>query len=74
MPSELHLHLHATRSAELRAEAAAHRLARSSSPRTAAQHLVRTQLGWALVELGLRLIRTAAPGPHDHRFRTVAAR
>lgn len=47
--SDVHLHLHAIRAAELRAEAAAHRH-HPTRPRA------RTRLGWLLVELGLRLL------------------
>lgn len=55
MHPETHLALHHARAAELRAEADAHRLA------AAARHPrdFRTRLGWALVEVGLRL--AAAP-------------
>ena len=53
---ESHLALHHTRAAELRAQAAAHRLALAARP----PREFRTRLGWTLVELGLRL---AATGP-----------
>jgi hypothetical protein len=55
MHPESHLVLHHARAAELRAEADAYRLA------AAARHPrdLRTRLGWALVEVGLRL--AAAP-------------
>lgn len=53
---ETHLALHHTRTAELRAEADAHRLAvQAQHPRA-----LRTRVGWTLVEVGLRL---AAPAP-----------
>ncbi|MFF4307925.1 hypothetical protein [Streptomyces sp. NPDC001601] len=55
MHPETHLALHHARAAELHAEADAYRLA------AAARHPrdLRTRLGWALVEVGLRL--AAAP-------------
>ncbi|POX46228.1 hypothetical protein [Streptomyces sp. Ru72] len=55
MHPENHLALHRVRAAELRAEADVYRLA------AAARHPrdLRTRLGWALVEVGLRL--AAAP-------------
>ncbi|MFF7650501.1 hypothetical protein ACFZCY_11690 [Streptomyces sp. NPDC007983] len=54
MHPETHLALHHVRAAELRAEAAAYRLA------TAARHPrdLRTRLGWTFVEIGLRLAAT----------------
>ncbi|MET9357450.1 hypothetical protein ABZY14_31470 [Streptomyces sp. NPDC006617] len=54
MHPETHLALHHARAAELRAEADAYRLA------AAARHRrdLRTRLGWALVEVGLRLAAT----------------
>ncbi|MEU3413946.1 hypothetical protein ABZ760_22215 [Streptomyces sp. NPDC006658] len=60
MRPESHLALHHARAAELRAEADAYRLAAAARhPR----HLrrprdLRTRLGWALVEVGLRLAAT----------------
>lgn len=55
MHPENHLALHHARTAELRAEADAYRLAAAARrPRD-----LRTRLGWALVEVGLRL--AAAP-------------
>ncbi|MYT72324.1 hypothetical protein ACN2WE_22060 [Streptomyces sp. cg28] len=64
MHSEIHLALHDSRAAELRAEADADRLAAT----VAGRHPValRTRLGWALVEVGLRLAapqKGAAPVP-----------
>lgn len=59
MHSETHLALHHLRDTELRAQAGAYRLAASVGRSRA----VRARLGWALVELGLRLAaapRTAA--------------
>jgi hypothetical protein len=58
-----HLALHHAHTAELRAEADAYRLA------AAARHPrdLRTRLGWALVEVGLRLAatpKTAAAIPY----------
>ncbi|MFI0983540.1 hypothetical protein ACH4SP_41840 [Streptomyces sp. NPDC021093] len=71
-------HLHAARSAELRQQAAVGRQARSAaredtSRHPAHTHRIRTQLGWALVELGLRLVRTtaAATTTGEHRLRTT---
>ncbi|MEU2339350.1 hypothetical protein ABZ770_34710 [Streptomyces sp. NPDC006654] len=56
MHPETHLALHRARTAELRAEAEAHRLAgRARHPRA-----LRTRVGWTLVEIGLRL---ATPVP-----------
>lgn len=48
MHSDIHLQLHALRAAELRAESAGYRGPRRD---------LRTQLGWTLVELGLRLVQ-----------------
>ncbi|WP_333736879.1 hypothetical protein [Streptomyces sp. IBSBF 2806] len=66
MHSETHLALHHVRAVELRAEADAHRLAVTS--RLAGDHSdlsrprilgsLRTRLGWALVDVGLRLAAT----------------
>ncbi|MFE4966528.1 hypothetical protein [Streptomyces sp. NPDC056660] len=56
MHPETHLTLHHTRTAELRAEADAYRLAVPARPPRA----LRTRVGWTLVEVGLRL---AAPAP-----------
>ncbi|SED69133.1 hypothetical protein SAMN05216489_04136 [Streptomyces sp. 3213] len=59
MHPETHLALHHARTADLQAQAAAHRLA--AEARAPRQEL-RTRLGWTLVEVGLRL--AAAPnGP-----------
>ncbi|MFI2350167.1 hypothetical protein ACH492_24565 [Streptomyces sp. NPDC019443] len=52
MHSDIHLQLHALRAAELRAEAARYRRPRKN---------LRTQLGWTLVELGLRLVQRQQP-------------
>ncbi|MDQ0943099.1 MULTISPECIES: hypothetical protein [unclassified Streptomyces] len=52
MHSDIHLQLHALRAAELRAEAAMYRRPRKD---------LRTQLGWTLIELGLRLVRQQPP-------------
>ncbi|MFE7773178.1 hypothetical protein ACFU5O_04610 [Streptomyces sp. NPDC057445] len=62
MHSDIHLHLHELRARELHREATTTR-PRSVAPRRA---VLRAQLGWALVSLGLRLV--AAPRP-----RTAAA-
>ncbi|MFF9349922.1 hypothetical protein [Streptomyces sp. NPDC014734] len=51
MNADTHLCLHHARSAELREDATQFRLVKSE-PRTE----LRTRLGWALVELGLRLL------------------
>ncbi|MFJ2895656.1 hypothetical protein ACIO87_12310 [Streptomyces sp. NPDC087218] len=67
MNPETHLSLHRVRSVELREQAAEFRTAREagatgalhtvrSSPRT-----LRTQLGWTLVELGLRVLPAREP-------------
>ena len=54
MHPESHLALHHARTAELQAQAEAHRLAAEAKrPRE-----LRTRLGWTLVELGLRLAAT----------------
>ncbi|MGW5971139.1 hypothetical protein [Streptomyces sp. NPDC055186] len=55
MHSETHLALHHLRDTELRAQAEAYRLAAS----VGCSRALRARLGWALVELGLRLV--AAP-------------
>ncbi|WP_433450714.1 hypothetical protein ACQPXS_19815 [Streptomyces sp. CA-142005] len=47
------------RAADLRAQAAAHRLAAEAKPHVE----LRTRLGWTLVELGLRLAATPRPTP-----------
>jgi hypothetical protein len=57
MHPDMLLQLHHARAAELRAEADAHRSAvEAGQPR----HL-RAHLGWALVEVGLRLAATPRP-------------
>jgi hypothetical protein len=48
MHPDIHLTLHHTRAAELRAEAGVRPAARD-------RHALRTRLGWTLVEVGLRL-------------------
>ncbi|MEV5089857.1 hypothetical protein AB0N18_18405 [Streptomyces griseoincarnatus] len=58
MHPENHLALHHVRAAELRAEADAYRLAAAARQPRRTRDL-RTRLGWALVEVGLRL--AAAP-------------
>ncbi|WP_381798099.1 hypothetical protein [Streptomyces niveus] len=58
--SDVHLHLHSLRAAELRAEAAAHR-------HRAVRPGARARLGWLLVELGLRLVNR----PSRPRIRPV---
>ncbi|MGW0336180.1 hypothetical protein ACWD0J_30760 [Streptomyces sp. NPDC003011] len=56
MHPDIHLALHHARTAELQALADTHRLATGARQR----HSLRTRLGWALVEVGLRL---ATPKP-----------
>jgi hypothetical protein len=51
---ETHLALHRLRTADLHAQAAAHRMATEAKPPRA----LRTRVGWTLVELGLRLAAT----------------
>jgi hypothetical protein len=68
MHPEIHLSLHHTRSAELRAQAEAHHLATHAFPAFHAKppHGLRTRLGWTLVEVGLRLATrkpVLAPSP-----------
>lgn len=60
MHPQTHLQLHHLRSAELRAQAAGFHLARQSA---APRGDLRTRLGWAMVELGLRVLpdRSAVP-------------
>ncbi|MET8408184.1 hypothetical protein ABZV34_08780 [Streptomyces sp. NPDC005195] len=57
MDAQTHLALHHARTAELQAEADAHRLA--ATARVPGE--LRTRLGWTLVEVGLRL--ASAPRP-----------
>ncbi|MER7108189.1 hypothetical protein [Streptomyces sp. NPDC000229] len=56
MHPHIHLHLHELRAAELRDRA---------PRRSATRRPLRTQLGWTLVEVGLRL--AAAPPPRTAR-------
>jgi hypothetical protein len=56
MHPDTHLAQHNLRAADLRAEAAAHRLAAQAKR----PYAIRTRLGWTLVEVGLRL---ASPRP-----------
>ncbi|WP_210579974.1 hypothetical protein [Streptomyces sp. GESEQ-4] len=62
MHPEIHIALHHARAAELRAEAAAHRLAGATAK---PGRPLRTRVGWTLVEVGLRLAtpRPSAPAP-----------
>ncbi|MEU1851865.1 hypothetical protein ABZ499_21970 [Streptomyces sp. NPDC019990] len=53
---DIHLALHHARAAELRAEADAHSTAGSL-------HDLRARLGWALVEVGLKLATQPRPVP-----------
>ncbi|MFI8192160.1 hypothetical protein ACIF8T_25820 [Streptomyces sp. NPDC085946] len=65
MHPDTHLALHQVRTAGLRAEADAHRLA-AAARRPRDLRNLRTRLGWTLVEVGLRLTtppRTAASVP-----------
>jgi hypothetical protein len=55
MHPETYLALHHTRTAELQAQAEAHRLATEAKP---PRPELRTRLGWTLVEVGLRLAAT----------------
>ncbi|MFJ2741577.1 hypothetical protein ACIO3O_18155 [Streptomyces sp. NPDC087440] len=68
-------HVHQARSADLRREATADRRAAAAPHPDLSRHDVRSQLGWALVELGLRLVRTAGDTrlhtTGDTRFRTA---
>ncbi|MFI1700152.1 hypothetical protein [Streptomyces bobili] len=61
MHPQTHLALHHVRTAELRAEADAYRLAAAARVPRRSRDLrdLRTRLGWTLVEVGLRL--AAAP-------------
>ncbi len=56
MHPEINLALHHARATDLHAQAAAHRLATEARR----PHEIRARLGWALVEVGLRL---ATPKP-----------
>jgi len=57
MHTDTHLQLHHTRAAELRTQAAAHRLATEArQPRD-----LRVRVGWTLIEVGQRI--AAAPRP-----------
>ncbi|MFC9700135.1 hypothetical protein ACFTWD_05500 [Streptomyces sp. NPDC056943] len=56
MHADIHLHLHALTATELQSEAAAAR--RSAAGQTPTAPL-RVQLGWKLVELGLRMATPA---------------
>ncbi|WP_314616823.1 hypothetical protein [Streptomyces stackebrandtii] len=56
MHADIHLQLHALAAAELRSEAAA---AHGHTPTETPATPLRVQLGWKLVELGLRLATPA---------------
>ncbi|WP_327710933.1 hypothetical protein OG912_22205 [Streptomyces sp. NBC_00464] len=56
MHPETHLELHRIRSTELRDQARDFRLTRRRAPRK----VLRTRLGWTMVEMGLRLIPAGA--------------
>ncbi|MFJ4711648.1 hypothetical protein [Streptomyces sp. NPDC088785] len=65
MHPEVHLALHDTRAAELRADADAYRLAATAAEDGRPAGL-RTRLGWTLVEVGLKLAapaKNSAPAP-----------
>ncbi|MEV6396466.1 hypothetical protein AB0M39_17075 [Streptomyces sp. NPDC051907] len=53
MHADIHLSLHAARSAELQADAERSAVAPTSPPTDS----LRTQLGWKMVELGLHLVQ-----------------
>ncbi|MFD3516694.1 hypothetical protein [Streptomyces sp. NPDC058657] len=74
MHPETFRRLHAARSTDLRREAATHALAHAPSRPRSSRGTARAQLGWTLVELGLRLVRTAGPGADTPRLRTAGAR
>ncbi|MCX5200908.1 hypothetical protein OG897_05450 [Streptomyces sp. NBC_00237] len=69
MHPETFRHLHNARSNDLQRQAAADRRAAAAPKADLPRKDVRSQLGWALVELGLRLVRTSG----DARFRTASA-
>ncbi|GHA09970.1 hypothetical protein GCM10010329_35810 [Streptomyces spiroverticillatus] len=60
-------HVHHARTADLQREATADRRASAAPHTDLPTRDVRAQVGWALVELGLRLVRTSG----DTRFRTA---
>ncbi|MFJ9109136.1 hypothetical protein [Streptomyces sp. NPDC102283] len=66
MHADVHHVLHTARAAELRSEATAFRLPRTS---------LRSRVGWTLVEVGLRLTqgqdRSATRAPRTGAFRTA---
>ncbi|MBB5106407.1 hypothetical protein FHS40_005511 [Streptomyces spectabilis] len=68
MHPDVHLFLHEVRAAELR---------RATAPRRPPRAAFRTQLGWTMVELGLRLVSSSGPsrpsaGPAARRpYRTA---
>jgi hypothetical protein len=59
MHPEIQLALHRARAAELRSQAAAHRLATEAKR----PHDLRIRLGWTLVEVGLRLASAPRMSP-----------
>ncbi|MBT2508164.1 hypothetical protein J7I98_20180 [Streptomyces sp. ISL-98] len=61
MYSDIHLQLHTLRAAELQQEAAEY--ARLPRPTNSPAHRLRTQLGWIMVELGLRLVHQPSVRP-----------
>lgn len=62
MHAHIHLRLHTDRAAELRDEAGTFRIPR---PR------LRTRVGWAMVEVGLRLTQSGGAGSRHTNFRTA---
>ncbi|MET9927745.1 MULTISPECIES: hypothetical protein [unclassified Streptomyces] len=60
--ADIHLALHATRTAELRYEAREFSLPRPS---------LRTRIGWTMVEIGLRLARSGPTTAGARPFRTA---
>ncbi|MYW63058.1 hypothetical protein GTY65_03040 [Streptomyces sp. SID8379] len=66
---DIHGYVHAARTAELRAQARAHRLRRTARADRPAHPTtsVRNRLGWLLIETGLRFLRPpTVPRPVEH--------
>ncbi|MET8327255.1 hypothetical protein [Streptomyces sp. NPDC005181] len=70
MHPDTHLTLPHLRSAELRQQAAEFRAPRKPRAPRAPRAGLRTQLGWTLVELGLRVLPNGRPR-HAHALRTA---
>ncbi|MEU0371279.1 hypothetical protein ABZ070_13625 [Streptomyces sp. NPDC006283] len=69
MHSDIHLTLHDLRADELRTAAARTAAARTAAARTVPRERIRTRLGWALVEVGLRMVhQPTAPGTATARL------